>query len=511
MKNSKSKSKSKNQRSKTKRKSRSNDRNIFNNRLPGNSNSSVEANLQATKNTEDESELKKKEEEEERKNIGECTERLASVNISPDKRKKLCNAIIGIDDSATDDDITQKWKQFTHIIFPDHSIMKEIYKTIKSNELCFFNEISFKIHPETLTDETLLEDYYIKKHVGKQTIFAEQFYPDLYYKTNIENCKHKYMAIPISYIEIGAKYGHANMLIIHKDENTIKVEHFEPHGDSFSSYDEEKNERINKYIDHLVYSLFVRNGYTKEDIEIIHPEDLCNLRKETHNQLQQLLSGTKFSGTCTIFSMWYSFYRLLYPSLSSDEVYRQMNDRLERSTNRTETIKMIIQTFLSLIKINIDDYTISGERKLVSNIQSEIKKIRGIVHPDSDENITKFIREADLATMKEMMENGSITNVDVRNKTNGLTALMHKTLNGNIDQMNWLLEKGANVDLQDSNGMSAIHRAIQKDDVDRVKLLLKYNPKLNIINKYGRTLLEYADGLSTRPKIILMLKKAMKS
>jgi ankyrin repeat protein len=137
-----------------------------------------------------------------------------------------------------------------------------------------------------------------------------------------------------------------------------------------------------------------------------------------------------------------------------------------------------------LIKINIDDYTISGERKLVSNIQSEIKKIRGIVDPDSDENITKFIREADLATMKEMMENGSITNVDVRNKTvNGLTALMHKTLNGNIDQMKWLLEKGANVDLQDSNGMSAIHRAIQKDDVDRVKLLLKYNPKLNIINK----------------------------
>lgn len=432
------------------------------------------------------------------------------------KKKKLCNAIIGIDDSAADDsdaddNVTQKWKQFTHIIFYDNSILKEIYKTIKSNELCFFNEISFKINPETLTDETLWKDYYIMKHVGKQTQFSQKFIPDLYYKTNIENCKHQYMAIPISYSEIGAKSAHANMLIIHKDENTIKVEHFEPHGDYFS-YDEEKNEKINKYIDRLVYSLFVRNGYTKEDIEIIHPEQLCNLKKSTHSQLQQLLSGTEFSGTCTIFSMWYSFYRLLYPSLSSEEVYRQMNDRLERSTNRTETIKMIIQTFLSLIKINIDDYTISGERKFHPVVQYDIKKIRGVVGPDSDANITKFIRGADLATMKEMMENGNITNVDVQDKTsNGYTALMYKTLHGNIDQMKWLLDKKANVDLRDYMGMSAIHNAVRKDDVDKVELLLKYNPKLNIINKYGKTLLEYADGLSTSPKIISILEAAMKS
>lgn len=88
---------------------------------------------------------------------------------------------------------------------------------------------------------------------------------------------------------------------------------------------------------------------------------------------------------------------------------------------------------------------------------------------------------------------------------------MYKTSHGNIDQMKWLLDKKANVDLRDYMGMSAIHNAVRKDDVDKVELLLKYNPKLNIINKYGKTLLEYADGLSTSPKIISILKAAMKS
>jgi hypothetical protein len=316
------------------------------------------------------------------------------------------------------------------------------------------------------------------------------------------------MAIPVSYHVIGQNSGHANMLIIHKDENTIKVEHFEPYGHSYSSQDREINKIINKYIDHLVYSLFEKKGYDNSQIEIIHPEQLCKLNKSKHNQLQHLLRGTEFAGTCTIFSMWYSFYRMLYPTLSSEEVYRQMNNRLERSTNITETIKMIIQTFLSLIKINIDDYTISGERKLNSRKQSKIKKIRGIVEPDSDENITKFIR-GNLDTMIEMMESGNITNVDVQDKTTKYTALRVKTFYGDIADMEWLLKKKANVDLQGSDGMSAIFDAIDSDfnDFEKVELLLEYKPNLNIISNSGDTPLTYAIK-SKKNKIISILEKS---
>jgi ankyrin repeat protein len=169
---------------------------------------------------------------------------------------------------------------------------------------------------------------------------------------------------------------------------------------------------------------------------------------------------------------------------------------------------MIIQTFLSLIKINIDDYTISGERKLNSRKQSKIKKIRGIVEPDSDENITKFIR-GNLDTMIEMMESGNITNVDVQDKTTKYTALRVKTFYGDIADMEWLLKKKANVDLQGSDGMSAIFDAIDSDfnDFEKVELLLEYKPNLNIISNSGDTPLTYAIK-SKKNKIISILEKS---
>jgi ankyrin repeat protein len=220
--------------------------------------------------------------------------------------------------------------------------------------------------------------------------------------------------------------------------------------------------------------------------------------------LQQLLAGTNFSDTCAIFSMWYSFYRLLYPALSSDEVYRQMNNRLERSKNRTETIKMIIQTFLSLIKINIDDYTISGERTINPRAQHSIKIIK-----DTVDNITTFVT-GDLKTMKKMLKFEMIANVDVQDKTsNNYTALMYKLLLGNITEIIWLLEKGANVDIQDRDGKSAIFFAIHNDDVFMVKHLLKYNPNLNIEDKSGHTPLTYAK-MTKRKKIIPILEAAIK-
>jgi ankyrin repeat protein len=228
--------------------------------------------------------------------------------------------------------------------------------------------------------------------------------------------------------------------------------------------------------------------------------------------LQQLLAGTNFSDTCAIFSMWYSFYRLLYPSLSSEEVYRQMNDRLERSTNKTETIKMIIQTFLSLIKINIDDHTVSGERKMGKTSQYKIKKIRGIVEPETEDNIERFLT-GDIATMEKMMEDGMITNINVQVK-NGYTALMAQTLYGEIAEMEWLLKKKANVDLQGSDGMSAIFLAIYNGDLHKVQLLLRYNANLKIMEKSGDTPLTYAmkikDAMKIKEnKIILMLEEAI--
>jgi ankyrin repeat protein len=86
---------------------------------------------------------------------------------------------------------------------------------------------------------------------------------------------------------------------------------------------------------------------------------------------------------------------------------------------------------------------------------------------------------------------------------------MYKLLLGNITEIIWLLEKGANVDIQDRDGKSAIFFAIHNDDVFMVKHLLKYNPNLNIEDKSGHTPLTYAK-MTKRKKIIPILEEAIK-
>ena len=229
----------------------------------------------------------------------------------------------------------------------------------------------------------------------------------------------------------------------------------------------------------MVYLLFIgRVGInSKDQIEIVHPEQLCRLKQTHNNQLQQLLEGTEFNGTCAIFSLWYSFYRLLYPSLTSEEVYEQMNDRLLKSKNRTETIKMIIQTFLSLVKIDIDSGVVSENREIDSSVMNDINFKRGKLKPDSEELILDF-HNSDIAGMHKMIDDGKITNLDVIFK--GYTPLMTKTY-GTIEEMKWLLDHGANVNAQASHGYTALHLAVKKNLVDKVRLLLKYGADVNIM------------------------------
>ena len=302
----------------------------------------------------------------------ECIERLATTDIDELKKRKLCNTIIGIEDETKEEEVVESWQEFTHLIFNDISLIEEILKKTSSTEVCFLNDIVLEVDneldPSIIDDEALKTLTFVNNHGGKINNSVSKFDPTIYYDTNVATCVSKYMAIPIS-LQFKYDGGHANMLIFNMEENEsglkiIKVEHFEPHGNTFG-YDLAENTRINKFIDRLVYLLFIgRVGInSKDQIEIVHPEQLCRLKQTHNNQLQQLLEGTEFNGTCAIFSLWYSFYRLLYPSLTSEEVYEQMNDRLLKSKNRTETIKMIIQTFLSLVKIDIDSGVVSENRE----------------------------------------------------------------------------------------------------------------------------------------------------
>ena len=62
----------------------------------------------------------------------------------------------------------------------------------------------------------------------------------------------------------------------------------------------------------------------------------------------------------------------------------------------------------------------------------------------------------------------------------GLSALMIASKHGRYDEAKLLLEKGAQVDLQDSKGWCALMFAVQEGHLEVVKLLLEYGANVDL-------------------------------
>ncbi len=74
----------------------------------------------------------------------------------------------------------------------------------------------------------------------------------------------------------------------------------------------------------------------------------------------------------------------------------------------------------------------------------------------------------------------------------GVTVLMQYVGLNNEDMVRKVLDRGANVDLQDSDGDTALHRAAQSGNVKILELLLAKSAKPDVKNKVGGTPLMWA-------------------
>ncbi len=97
----------------------------------------------------------------------------------------------------------------------------------------------------------------------------------------------------------------------------------------------------------------------------------------------------------------------------------------------------------------------------------------------------------------------SVEDLDVTTEMG--TALMATVVKGNVEIGTYLLEKKANPNLTDSNGVTALMYAVQFKNEDLVKALLKHNADKTILDKNGKTAFEYA-VFSENKEIINLLK-----
>ena len=115
---------------------------------------------------------------------------------------------------------------------------------------------------------------------------------------------------------------------------------------------------------------------------------------------------------------------------------------------------------------------------------------------DSEENIQRFVQNTgNIPLMAEMLEKGKVSSVNVRySGWDNRTALMFQAYNGTIKGMEFLMSRKppALVNLQDSNGYTALNYAVWSKDPAKLRFLLDNGADKNIRSKRRVTALEYA-------------------
>jgi ankyrin repeat protein len=139
-----------------------------------------------------------------------------------------------------------------------------------------------------------------------------------------------------------------------------------------------------------------------------------------------------------------------------------------------------------------------------------MSKLIGKKPPTQEEIIAKFVSGSE-STMRDMLNKKEIVDVNVRSKNDGRTALMQQSLLlGTVGTMIFLLDNGADVNLKDNSGDTALHYALDVCDPDKVKFLLGKKIDVNAKNTNGETALDIAkkNGFNV---CIPLLEKALQS
>lgn len=285
-------------------------------------------------------------------------------NITPEQATRVCNALNGIFTENPDrtENVPKIFEKILHLWFLDNSIMEEIFHAINSPDLCFLHKIIYS--PD-------LNKFILLSHLGKHIYslsnseISEYYNIDLnfdkYIQTQINGCKSKLLAIPLSYP------GHSTMLIIEKMDNDvwgcfdqcgwfnkprqIIVDHFDP---SYASKEYNKENPVEQ----LIQNLFKQYAY-----QINYFDEVC---PDIQNVLFK--SANDYAGSCTQFSMLYAFKRLLEPKKSREQINKEMEEIFGKDPEkRDEAMANLVRTFQSLININ---FTKNAEGNYVYKVGS---------------------------------------------------------------------------------------------------------------------------------------------
>lgn len=153
------------------------------------------------------------------------------------------------------------------------------------------------------------------------------------------------------------------------------------------------------------------------------------------------------------------------------------------------------------IKLIIDNYTLigaieTGNMERVKKLLNEDNEIHNYINEKDDEGNTPLhyaIYYDNLELIELLLKQ---KNIKVNAKNEKGFAPLHIVILGNsINSLNileYLLDNGANINVQDKNGHTPLHVAISQNDIEVIEMLLERRIKINTQTKVGNTAMHYA-------------------
>lgn len=118
--------------------------------------------------------------------------------------------------------------------------------------------------------------------------------------------------------------------------------------------------------------------------------------------------------------------------------------------------------------------------------------------------------EGDLEKVKLLLKQGQSINERNPRIKFGWTPLIAAIFQRNTNVVHYLIASGADVNIPDNSGQTAIMWATVSDDnLDIVKDLIAHGADLNAKDKMGATVISYASSSPPKPKVLEAVKEAM--
>jgi ankyrin repeat protein len=254
---------------------------------------------------------------------------------------------------------------------------------------------------------------------------------------------------------------------------------------------EQKN-HVEKVIDPLAGGLF-EEGDMSDESEVIEEEKESEVIEESEEEEERATQEKAI----------FPAKKALNKHIEAIKKVAKTEDKLASKLEQLQKA-INIKREIDYDKENVDSSTLTQNSNKINNLITELAQ--ATQEPAILNNLLIIATtQADNSTT-ELLAKNAVVNKDFIDQ-DGYSALHYAAIQGDIEKVNSLIAKGANINSQDKHGNTPLHTAVILKKTEAIKLLLDNGAEVDTQDTHGNTAAHFAADAGDQATIELLQKK----